>query len=226
MSNEVNKCNICGKTFKSKNSLYVHKSNYHRAAKVELKPDNVEPKAKEPNIEPNNKEPNVEPEAKEPNVEPEAKEPNVESLEVTKAEFSKEDLDKAQNDLINNDESAKELKDIIENMTDDDGKELYLLLMDVVGGFTGVDPEKDIPNISERAQHRGKYLAFTINRYASQITKYIIPIILVGGIATDIISMKRLGDMKKALKKAQNKTDDNKDKDNKGPDNKDQGVKD
>jgi len=190
------KCDICGKTFKSKGSLYVHKSKYHKnkVDKVSNKVfDKVDDKLTD----------NLSDKINNTLSDKVSKEP----IEVTSESFSQEDLNKVQQDLLANDETVKSIKQIVENMTEEDGKELYLMLMDIVGGMSGVDIEADIPNIEERAKKRGKYLAFTINRYIPQIEQYIIPVILVGGIATDVLSIRKLGKLKKAMDKANKEGD-------------------
>jgi hypothetical protein len=177
--NEGFKCDICGKTYKTKNSLAVHKSRYHSNT------ENIDNANENDNIEIN--------------------EPN--DINITEEQYSEEDLNKAKNDIndmeqeIENDANVKAIEETIENLSEDDGKEMYLLLMDIVGNMSGVDIDKDIPNIENKAKTRGRYLAYTVNKYSPSIKKYAVPLLLVIGIGTDIISIRKLGKMKKEMEK-------------------------
>jgi len=185
-ANKPAECEICHKIFKNKNSLAVHKSRYHKNNPNELVNNQTDNKNNLIN----------------------------EPIKVTQADYSKEDLSKMQNELIKGDNTAQQIVEITASMTDEDGKELYLMLMDIVGTMSNVDVEKDIPNIDERATRRGKYLAYTIKRFAPQIQEYLIPIMLGTGIAMDIISIRKLGEIKKALAdkdKNDNKSDNKSD---------------
>nr|ACD75441.1 AMDV5_1 [uncultured virus] len=190
--NKEIKCEICGKTFKNKNSLGVHKSRFHRKNNDNKK---SEIKDKEDNYQRDYDE-----------------DKNKETINITEESFSQEDLDKAKSELdksIDNDENVQQVKEILENMTEEDGKELYIMLMDIVGGLSGIDVEDEIPNLENRATKRGKYLAYTINRYIPQIEQYLIPIMLMGGIGLDILTIRKMGKMKKGLENLKTLTREN-----------------
>ena len=169
-------CPYCHKRFKTKNSLNVHISNYHREEK----------------------------ETKE--------QTEIESVKVSEAEYSKEDLEKAKAQITQEQETeqeveqeAKQITEIIENMSEEDGRELYLEIMEILGDLNGLDVYKDIPNIKEKADRRGKHLTYTINKFAPFLVKYIIPIMAIGGIIWDIIDMRRLAQTKKVIKELNEK---------------------
>jgi len=174
-SNKPFECPYCHKRFKTKNSLNVHISNYHREEK--------EPKSEQ-----------------------------TESVKVSEAEYSKEDLEKAKAQITQEQETeqeveqeAKQITEIIENMSEEDGRELYLEIMEILGDLNGLDVYKDIPNIKEKAERRGKHLTYTINKFAPFLIKYIIPIMAIGGIIWDIIDMRRLAQTKKVIKELNEK---------------------
>jgi len=170
-------CPYCHKHFKSKNSLNVHISNYHKSEK-----------------------------------EKEQTEQKTENVQVSEAPYSKEDLEKAKEQIAEQkevekeiEEEAKPLVEIIENMSVEDGKDLYLLLMEILGDLNGVDIYKDIPNIQEKAERRAKHVTYTINKFAPWIIKYIIPIMAIGGIIWDAVELRHIAQMKKAIKELNEK---------------------
>ena len=172
-------CPYCHKRFKTKNSLNVHISNYHKAEREKEK---------------------------------EQTEQKTENVQVSEAPYSKEDLEKAKEQLAEQkevekeiEEEAKPLVEVIENMSVEDGKDLYLLLMEMLGDLNGIDIYKDIPNIQEKAERRAKHVTYTINKFAPFLVKYIIPIMAIGGIIWDIIDMRRLAQTKKVIKELNEK---------------------
>ena len=176
-NNKPYECPFCHKRFKTKNSLNVHISNYHREEKEQSEQSE-----------------------------------QTESVKVSEAEYSKEDLEKAKAQITQEQETeqeveqeAKQITEIIENMSEEDGRELYLEIMEILGDLNGLDVYKDIPNIKEKAERRGKHLTYTINKFAPFLVKYIIPIMAVGGIIWDIIDMRRLAQTKKVIKELNEK---------------------
>jgi len=172
-------CPYCHKRFKSKNSLNVHISNYHKTEKEKEK-EQIEQK--------------------------------TENVQVSEAPYSKEDLEKAKEQIAEQkevekeiEEEAKPLVEIIENMSVEDGKDLYLLLMEILGDLNGIDVYKDIPNIQEKAERRAKHITYTVNKFAPWIIKYIIPIMAVGGIIWDAVELRHIAQMKKAIKELNEK---------------------
>ena len=170
-------CPYCHKRFKTKNSLNVHISNYHKSEK-----------------------------------EKEQTEQKTENVQVSEAPYSKEDLEKAKEQIAEQkevekeiEEEAKPLVEVVENMSVEDGKDLYLLLMEILGDLNGVDIYKDIPNIQEKAERRAKHVTYTINKFAPFLIKYIIPLMAVGGIIWDVIDMRRLAKTKKVIKELNEK---------------------
>lgn len=212
------KCDICGKDFKNINSLRSHKSQQHKQINVNDKVNDASAN-KENSQDSGNINPliNVNDKGSDVNVN-QVNSVNPDDINVNESPYSHTDLDlqkrklmTEENDIINNDEEVRAVNELIVNFDEKDGAELYSMLIEIIGDFSGVDVEKDIPNWTEKTEKRGKRLSFLVNRYAEQYKQYIIPLMFVVGLGSDIMLIRKLGKMKKEINKInknpQNKTD-------------------
>ncbi len=115
--------------------------------------------------------------------------------------MQKKKLIAEEQNIINNDDEVRTVNELIINFDDKDGAELYSMLIEIIGDFSGVDVEKDIPNWTEKTEKRGKRLSFLVNRYAEQYKQYIIPLMFVVGLGSDVMLIRKLGKMKKEINK-------------------------
>lgn len=197
------KCEICGKDFKNVNSLRSHKSQKHKQEnKTVNKPVNVnlnEPDKQDIPI--NDKDVN-------PDKSINVNTVNPDDITINKADFSSADLDlqkkklaEEEQNILENDEEVRTVNELIINFDEKDGAELYGMLIELVGDLSGVDVEKDIPNWTDKVSKRGKRLSFIINKYAEQYKQYIIPLMFVVGLGSDVLLIRKLGKIKKEINK-------------------------
>ncbi len=190
------KCEVCGKSFKNDHSLATHKSRFHKDVMIiddknddhPMTNDNVADDI----IDDNDNKSSI--------TDDKPDDEKNDEIIIDKAPFSKEDLERAKND-VNVPPEANEMLQMIEDMTPEDGKELYLLLIEGFGDLNGIDVDADLPELVKKADTRGKHLSYTINRFTPQIRQYVVPIMLVGGIGMDLMTIRKVGQAKKAMKK-------------------------
>lgn len=202
------KCEICDKDFKNINSLRSHKSQQHKQINVNDKVNNVhENKENSQDSTTINQLINDKDKGDNVNVN-RVNVVNPDNINVNESSFSHTDLDlqkkkliAEEQNIINNDDEVRTVNELIINFDDKDGAELYSMLIEIIGDFSGVDVEKDIPNWTEKTEKRGKRLSFLVNRYAEQYKQYIIPLMFVVGLGSDVMLIRKLGKMKKEINK-------------------------
>ena len=202
------KCEICDKDFKNINSLRSHKSQQHKQINVNDKVNNVhENKENSQDSTTINQLINDKDKSDNVNVN-QVNVVNPDNINVNESPFSQTDLDlqkkkliAEEQNIINNDDEVRTVNELIINFDDKDGAELYSMLIEIIGDFSGVDVEKDIPNWTEKTEKRGKRLSFLVNRYAEQYKQYIIPLMFVVGLGSDVMLIRKLGKMKKEINK-------------------------
>ena len=202
------KCEICAKDFKNINSLRSHKSQQHKQINVNNKVNNVhENKENSQDSTTINQLINDKDKGDNVNVN-QVNVVNPDNINVNESSFSHTDLDlqkkkliAEEQNIINNDDEVRTVNELIINFDDKDGAELYSMLIEIIGDFSGVDVEKDIPNWTEKTEKRGKRLSFLVNRYAEQYKQYIIPLMFVVGLGSDVMLIRKLGKMKKEINK-------------------------
>ena len=202
------KCEICDKDFKNINSLRSHKSQQHKQINVNDKVNNVhENKENSQDSTTINQLINDKDKGDNVNVN-QVNVVNPDNINVNESSFSHTDLDlqkkkliAEEQNIINNDDEVRTVNELIINFDDKDGAELYSMLIEIIGDFSGVDVEKDIPNWTEKTEKRGKRLSFLVNRYAEQYKQYIIPLMFVVGLGSDVMLIRKLGKMKKEINK-------------------------
>ena len=202
------KCEICDKDFKNINSLRSHKSQQHKQINVNDKVNNVhENKENSQDSTTINQLINDKDKGDNVNVN-QVNVVNPDNINVNESSFSHTDLDlqkkkliAEEQNIINNDDEVRTVNELIINFDDKDGAELYSMLIEIIGDFSGVDVEKDIPNWTEKTEKRGKRLSFLVNRYAEQYKQYIIPLMFIVGLGSDVMLIRKLGKMKKEINK-------------------------
>ncbi len=195
-------CPICGKSFKNSHSLSVHKSKYHRASSSLVPMQDTKVNDNKPNDSPASVSSDI--------IPTDNLITTNDTLNVKKADFSQDDLEKTK-EILDQTPELKEISGLLDNMTDEEGKELYMLMIEGFGDLNGIDIDTDMPDMVKKADMRGKHLAFVVNRYAKSIQPYIIPAMLVGGIGLDFLAIRKAGQLKKLLnKKNKNQTNNEK----------------
>ena len=203
------KCEICDKDFKNINSLRSHKSQQHKQVNPLLNHTLNTLKNKENSQDSTTINQLINDKDKGDNVNVnQVNSVNPDDINVNESSFSHTDLDlqkqkliNEEQNIINNDDEVRTVNELIINFDDKDGAELYSMLIEIIGDFSGVDVEKDIPNWTEKTEKRGKRLSFLVNRYAEQYKQYIIPLMFVVGLGSDVMLIRKLGKMKKEINK-------------------------
>ena len=203
------KCEICDKDFKNINSLRSHKSQQHKQINPLVNHTLNTLKNKENSQDSTTINQLINDKDKGDNVNVnQVNVVNPDNINVNESSFSHTDLDlqkkkliAEEQNIINNDDEVRTVNELIINFDDKDGAELYSMLIEIIGDFSGVDVEKDIPNWTEKTEKRGKRLSFLVNRYAEQYKQYIIPLMFVVGLGSDVMLIRKLGKMKKEINK-------------------------
>ncbi len=203
------KCEICDKDFKNINSLRSHKSQQHKQVNPLVNHTLNTLKNKENSQDSTTINQLINDKDKGDNVNVnQVNVVNPDNINVNESSFSHTDLDlqrqkliSEEQNIINNDDEVRTVNELIINFDDKDGAELYSMLIEIIGDFSGVDVEKDIPNWTEKTEKRGKRLSFLVNRYAEQYKQYIIPLMFVVGLGSDVMLIRKLGKMKKEINK-------------------------
>ncbi len=203
------KCEICNNEFKNINSLRSHKSQQHKQVNPLLNHTLNTLKNKENSQDSTTINQLINDKDKGDNVNVnQVNVVNPDNINVNESSFSHTDLDlqkkkliAEEQNIINNDDEVRTVNELIINFDDKDGAELYSMLIEIIGDFSGVDVEKDIPNWTEKTEKRGKRLSFLVNRYAEQYKQYIIPLMFVVGLGSDVMLIRKLGKMKKEINK-------------------------
>ena len=203
------KCEICDKDFKNINSLRSHKSQQHKQINPLVNHTLNTLKNKENSQDSSSINQLINDKDKSDNVNVnQVNVVNPDNINVNESPFSQTDLDlqkkkliAEEQNIINNDDEVRTVNELIINFDDKDGAELYSMLIEIIGDFSGVDVEKDIPNWTEKTEKRGKRLSFLVNRYAEQYKQYIIPLMFVVGLGSDVMLIRKLGKMKKEINK-------------------------
>ena len=203
------KCEICDKDFKNINSLRSHKSQQHKQVNPLVNHTLNTLKNKENSQDSSSINQLINDKDKGDNVNVnQVNVVNPDNINVNESSFSHTDLDlqrqkliSEEQNIINNDDEVRTVNELIINFDDKDGAELYSMLIEIIGDFSGVDVEKDIPNWTEKTEKRGKRLSFLVNRYAEQYKQYIIPLMFVVGLGSDVMLIRKLGKMKKEINK-------------------------
>ena len=203
------KCEICDKDFKNINSLRSHKSQQHKQVNPLVNHTLNTLKNKENSQDSSSINQLINDKDKGDNVNVnQVNVVNPDNINVNESSFSQTDLDlqkqkliNEEQNIINNDDEVRTVNELIINFDDKDGAELYSMLIEIIGDFSGVDVEKDIPNWTEKTEKRGKRLSFLVNRYAEQYKQYIIPLMFVVGLGSDVMLIRKLGKMKKEINK-------------------------
>ena len=203
------KCEICDKDFKNINSLRSHKSQQHKQINPLVNHTLNTLKNKENSQDSTTINQLINDKDKSDNVNVnQVNVVNPDNINVNESPFSQTDLDlqkkkliAEEQNIINNDDEVRTVNELIINFDDKDGAELYSMLIEIIGDFSGVDVEKDIPNWTEKTEKRGKRLSFLVNRYAEQYKQYIIPLMFVVGLGSDVMLIRKLGKMKKEINK-------------------------
>ncbi len=203
------KCEICDKDFKNINSLRSHKSQQHKQVNPLVNHTLNTLKNKENSQDSSSINQLINDKDKGDNVNVnQVNVVNPDNINVNESSFSHTDLDlqkkkliAEEQNIINNDDEVRTVNELIINFDDKDGAELYSMLIEIIGDFSGVDVEKDIPNWTEKTEKRGKRLSFLVNRYAEQYKQYIIPLMFVVGLGSDVMLIRKLGKMKKEINK-------------------------
>ena len=203
------KCEICDKDFKNINSLRSHKSQQHKQVNPLVNHTLNTLKNKENSQDSSSINQLINDKDKGDNVNVnQVNVVNPDNINVNESPFSQTDLDlqkkkliAEEQNIINNDDEVRTVNELIINFDDKDGAELYSMLIEIIGDFSGVDVEKDIPNWTEKTEKRGKRLSFLVNRYAEQYKQYIIPLMFVIGLGSDVMLIRKLGKMKKEINK-------------------------
>ena len=203
------KCEICDKDFKNINSLRSHKSQQHKQINPLVNHTLNTLKNKENSQDSSSINQLINDKDKSDNVNVnQVNVVNPDNINVNESSFSHTDLDlqkkkliAEEQNIINNDDEVRTVNELIINFDDKDGAELYSMLIEIIGDFSGVDVEKDIPNWTEKTEKRGKRLSFLVNRYAEQYKQYIIPLMFVVGLGSDVMLIRKLGKMKKEINK-------------------------
>jgi len=201
-------CEICHKQFKNQHSLSQHMYKYHRDISSQNDSNTeMNTNANSENITiPSNNDDKINDKNESPTTDNDKNGQNNDTITIGEAPFSTDDLNRAKNDLP---EGADEMIKIVENMTEEDGKELYLIMIEGFGDINGVDIETEMPEMVKKAERRGKHLSYTVNRFMPQIREYIVPIMLVGGIGLDFLAIRKVGQAKKIMQKLKNDKNDN-----------------